>query len=133
MDIRAPFSKLKKKVKRRLAGSKRNPDEPGAGVGEVGFDSTNSLMRQGPTGQSPQPDEPGRMLVDEGKNDEERREMDTDGGEVEQTRSHPHPDSEVRVGGGPTERKEVDGETVELADPSPLIILIPPGGQPHST
>ena len=45
MDVREPFSRLKKKIKHRLTGSKHKSDRTEADAGEERADATGSLPR----------------------------------------------------------------------------------------
>jgi len=47
-DIRGSLSEMEKKVKHRLEGRKRKPDEMGADPGGEGPDSTSSLPQPEP-------------------------------------------------------------------------------------
>jgi len=151
MEFRDSFSKLKKKVKHRLTGSKPKPDKTGADVGGERVDSTGSLAGAGPrvvAGSShdqgheanadggrvistvPQQDEPDSAPARGSVDDKERRGAYIDRGEVEKTHSHVHlVDVEVAEGSGPAERKDIDGERIY---PSPSITSIPRDGKPDS-
>jgi len=48
MSLRNPFSGLKKKLKRRLAGGRHEPDGGGTDIGGEGDDWTGSLAQPGP-------------------------------------------------------------------------------------
>jgi len=155
MKFRDSFSKLKKKVKHVLAGSKPKPDKTGADIGGGRVDSTGSLAGAGPhviAGGShdqegdevnvdggrvistvPQQDEPDPAPARGSVDDKERRGADIDRGEVEQTHSYLHSvDVEVAEGSGPAERKDVDGVKVERLYPSPSVTSILHDGKPDS-
>jgi len=142
MEFRDSFSRLKKKVKHRLAGSKPKLNETGADVGGERVESTGSRPGSEPhvvaggshdqeegeanvgggqvisTVRLPQPDEPVSVLTRGSANDQERKEADID---VEVTEG-----SEL-VGG-----KEIDREKVEPVYPSPSTTSIPRHGKPDS-
>jgi hypothetical protein len=125
MDIREPFSKLKKKIKHRLTGSKHKPGKTGIDAGGEEVDTPGSLPRPEPhfvaggshdqeggeggtvggrdfsTNQPPQSSEPEHVPGDESESDQEEGGADIDGKDASQTHSHPHPDVEVVVGSGP--------------------------------
>jgi len=147
MGFRDSFSRLKKKVKHRLTGSKPK-------LNETGVDSTGSrpgsesrVVAGGSHDQEgkqshadggqvpstirlPQPDEPGSVLTHGSANDQERREGDAD---VEQASSHLHSvDVEVAEGSGPAEGKDIGKEKVERVDPSPSTTSISHGGKHDS-
>ena len=158
MEFRDSFSKLKKKVKHRLTGSRPKPEKTGADISGERVDSTGSHPGSEPhvaaggghdqegkepnvdggqvrsTIQLPQPDEPGSVPTRESANDQERRKADVDGRGVEKPYSHLNSDVEVTVGSELTEGKDVDldGEKVERADPSPSTTSISHGGKPES-
>jgi hypothetical protein len=129
------FSKLKKKVKHRLAGSKHKPEKTGDDAGGEGTDATGSLPRPEPHGvvdggrdqggsegiavgeqvfsanQPPLPSEPEPVPGGGGEDDQGGGEADDDGREGSQ--SHP-------VGSGPGQDGDgADGGTVEQVHPSP--------------
>jgi len=105
-DIRDSFSRLKGKVKRRLAGSKRKPERTGADAGGNRADPTSSLPQAGP-----------RVVVGGGR-DREGWEAGVDGGEAGQKYPHSRPsDGEVGVGSGPSRRTE----RVHTSPPTPSI------------
>ena len=155
MEFRDSFSKLKKKVKHRLTGSKPKSNSTRADVGGENVESTGSRLESGPRvvaggghnqegkepstdgGQVlspirlPPPDEPGPAPACGSVNDQERRGADIDRREVEQTHSHLHSvDVEVTEGRGPVEGKDNDREKVEQLDPSSPILQ---EGKPDST
>jgi len=123
MDIRNPFSGLKKRIKHRLGKSKRNPDGIGANAGGERIDSTSSLQHLEPhvvAGEShdqvntvgervfstdrPQPDEPESAPTHGSENGQEAEAIPRD--------PRPHSDSEVGVGSGSSrevERFPLDG------------------------
>ena len=146
MDIRTPFSRLKKKVKHRLAGNKPNSDKTGADVsGSERLDSTSSPLGPGPDvvadggrnreenrsnpGQARLTDRP-LQPFDEGENDREGGEAG-DGGGASTTGSHPLPAVDVVVGTGPSrEGNNVDEEKVGQAyHRSPSNLSIPHSGR----
>lgn len=153
MDMRAPFSKLKKKIKHRLTGRKSNPDKQGADKARL--DPTGSPRGPGPhvvaggshdqegdgsdvggpevhsTILPPQPDEPGRAPADEVEN-EEGSEAEIDGGEISQRNSRSFSNVEVVVGS----RSSREGDGEERAGQiyrSPSTLSIPHGGKSDST
>jgi len=153
MEFRNSFSRLKKKVKHKLAGSKSKSTKAGADTGGSGLDPTGSHPGSEPhlvasdghdqegsganTDESairpPQPDEPSSVQAPGDANDQERKDPDIDGGGVEQTYPDLHPvDIEVAEGSGPAEGKDADGEKVEQLDPSPPTTSIPHDGKPNS-
>jgi len=123
-DKRNPFSGLKKRLKLRLVGSKRNPDGTGVNAGGEGGDSTSSLPQPEPhivAGESchgegdrvdvaggplfttdgpPQPDGPESHPAHGSDTGQEEGEASVEGGETDQSHSHPHPDVKVAVGSG---------------------------------
>ena len=144
MEFRDSFSRLKKKVKHQLTGSKPKPEKTGADVGGSRLDPTGSHLGSEPhfvasgghdqegrganvdegqitsTIQLPQPDEPNSVPTPGSANDEERGEADVDGRGIEQTHSQSLSlDVGVTVGSEPSEGKDIDGEKVERVDPSP--------------
>ena len=143
------FSRLKKKVKHRLAGSAPKQKNTGANVGGESVDSTGSRPTpephvvaggydqegkepnadggQGlPMTQLPQLDESGFVSAFESVNDQERGEADTGEGGVEEPHS-------VTEGSEHTERKDIDGEKLEQVYPSPSTASIPYNGKSDST
>jgi hypothetical protein len=140
------FSKLKKKVKHRLAGSKYKPEKIGAETGGEGTDATGSLPRpephvvvgggreQGGSGANavreqvfsanrpPRPSEPESVPGDGGEGDQGEGGADVDGREGSQR----HP-----VGSGPGRDEDgVDGGTVEQVHPSPSTPPLVQSGNP---
>ena len=149
MEFRDSFSRLKKKVKHRLTGSKPKPNKTGADIGGESFDPTGSRSESEPhvvaggsrdqggkesnksgsqilsTIRLSRPDDPGPVLARGSINDQGRRGTDVDGGEIEQT--HPHlllTNVEVAEGSG-AEGKDIDGEEVERGGPSPFTTSVP--------
>jgi hypothetical protein len=139
------FSKLKKKVKHRLAGSKHRPDRTGTAAGGERVDATGSLPQPGPhvvasgdhdqeggnanaVGEQVLPanrpwrlSEPEPVPGGESENDQEG-EADVDGREDSQKHS---------MGSGPgKEGNGADGGTVEQVNPSPSTPSIPRGENP---
>jgi len=130
-DIRGSLSKMKKKVKHRLAGRKRKPDEMGAGPGGEGPDSTSSLPQPEPhveageiddqeeagvnaagehvpsTDRPPQPDGSESVPAHGNDNAQEGGEENVDGGGASQVHSHSYPDVEVVGSGHSGEPEEV--------------------------
>ena len=127
-EFRDSFSRLKKKVKYRLTGSKPKPNGPGADVGGERVESTGSRLGSEPhviaggshdqegdganvgggqiisTVRLPQPDDPGSVLTRGSANDQEGMETDVD---VEVTE-----ESELAEG------REIDVEKIERVYPS---------------
>jgi len=145
-DMRDSLSKMKKRVKQRLTGRKRKPDETGANPSGGGADSTTWL---------PPPDLPvvagksrdrrgdGRSAAEEqhfstdrplqsggpesgpvpgSNNDQEGGETSADGGGSSQKYSQPHPDAGIERSGEP-----------EGVCPSPPVPPISHDGEPDST
>lgn len=145
MDIRDSFSRLKKKVKHRLPGSRRRPDETepdaegslsrpesyfaggGQEGGEVGaagqqvqpIDSPLKLDGPEPTPASGSGDQGGEAAVD-GRGTNHRY-------------SYLHSDAEVTTGSGLTQEGDHAGEEVKQADPSPSVLPIPQTVEHDST
>jgi hypothetical protein len=153
MEFRDSFSRLKKKVKRRL-GSKPKPNKTRADVSGERVDSTGSCPgselhvvaggshdqggkepsanggQASPTTHTPQQDEPGSVPERRSINNDERRGADADGGEVEQTHSYLcSVDVEVVEGFAPAEGKDIGGEEVERVHPSPSTTPLPHDGK----
>jgi len=123
-DMRGSLSRMKKKLKHRLTGGKREPDGTEANPDEETTDSTSSLPQPGPhvvaggshdqegdrvnvagervfsTDRPSQPAEPESVPAREGDNGQGGEVADVDRGEASQRHSHPHPDVEVAVGSG---------------------------------
>jgi len=102
-DIRDSFSRMKKKVKHRLTGSKRKPDRTGADARGERTDSTGSLPRPEPrvvTGGGH--DQGGNGANTDGRQaystDLGRREVDIGGGEFSQSHSYLRSDVESAMG-----------------------------------
>ena len=157
MEFRNSFSKLKKKVKHRLTGSRPKPNKTGVDVGGSSLDPTSPHPGSEPylvvggchdqegsganvgegqvisTVQLSQQDEPGIVPTHGSANDQERRERDVDKREVEETHPYLHSDAEVVEGSGPAGEKDIDGEKVERLDPSPSTTSNPHDGKPDST
>ena len=98
-DIRDSFSRMKKKIKHKLTGSKRKPDRTGADARGGGTDSTGSLSRPEPrvvTGGVH--DQGGNGANTDGRQaystDLGRREVDIGGGEFSQSHSYLRSDVE---------------------------------------
>jgi len=150
MDIRNPFSRLKKKVKR--LGNKQKPGRPG-GVADGESAGPDNLFPQpephvvanggegngadeggqqaGPTDQPLQPDEPELLPADGGENERGAGEAYTDGRKVSPVYSHPHLDVGIEVGskprrGGSGDDREESGQ-VYPHPPSPSVLH---GGEP---
>ena len=141
------FSKLKKKVKRQLAGSKHKPEKTGADTGGEGTDATGSLPRpephvvvgggrdQGGSGVNTvgeqvfsanrRPSEPEPVPGGGGEDDQGGGEADIDGREGSQR--HPVGSGPGRDGGG------TDGGTVERVHPSPSTPPLVQSGNPDGT
>ena len=157
MEFRDSFSRLKKKVKRRLTGSKQN--KTGSDVCGETVESTGPRAGSDPRvviGRRPQPRRKriqrrrrSRPFGDStpstgwarfcartwggGVSDRERRGTDVDRREVEREHSHLHPaDVEVAEGGGPAEGKDIDWENVKRVHPSPSTIPILHDRKPDS-
>jgi hypothetical protein len=134
MDIREPFSRLKKKIKHRLTGGKDKPSRTGTDTGGERVGTIGSLPRPEPhvagsghdqegsgvsivgeqvfsTNRPPQPDEPDSVPGGESESDREGGEVDADGREGSQRNSVK---SGLRRGGN-----DADGERVERVHPSP--------------
>jgi len=131
MDLGDSFSKLKKKVKRRLAGKKRKLDGKEAGAdGEIAG-STSLLLQQEPhvvagdgegsganadgrqlcsTVPPLQPDEPAPVPVSGSENDQGEGAVDVDGREVSQNYPPLHSDIGVVMGSGPGRGDDIDEE-----------------------
>ena len=157
MEFRDSFSRLKKKVKHRLTGSKPKPKKTGADVGEERVDLMGSRPgsesrvvvggghdqegKEANLGESQvlskirlQQDEPGSVLACGSIGGQERREADADGGEAEQTHSHLHlVDVEGAERSGPAEGKDIDREKVGQFDPSSSTTSTPHHGKSDST
>jgi len=108
MDVREPFSKLKKKLKHRLTRSKRQP-------GGAGADSDGE--RAGPAGSLPQPG-PNVVVGGDGENRPQQNEPVSALGSVTAAESE-----NDRAG------SDTDGEKVE----QPSVPSIPRSGKPDST
>ena len=144
MDIREPFSRLKKKIKHRLTGSKHKPDKIGADAS--GERADGPLPRPGPhvvagggrdqegsgsnavgeqvfsTNPPPQPDKPEPVSGDKSENDQEEGDADLVGREGSQRNS---------MGSGPgREGNGADGGKAEQVDPSPSTSSLVRGGKP---
>jgi len=155
MEFRDSFSRLKKKVKHRLTGSK--PNKTGSGVVGETVDSTGSRPESEPhvvvggghdqegkesyadEGQVlstiglPQLDEPSSAPARGIVNNRERRRADFEGREVEQAHSHLHSvDVEIAEGSGPAEGNDIDLENVKRVYPSPSTTPIPRDRKPDS-
>ena len=140
------FSKLKKKIKHRLTGSKHKPGRTGADAGGERVDATGSLPRPGPhvvasgdhdqeggeanaVGEQVLPaNRPSRPTTPEpvpegGSENGQEGEVDVDGREDSQKHS---------MRSGPSkEGNGADGGTVEQVYPSPSTPSIPRGGNPN--
>jgi len=145
-DMRNSLSKMKKRVKQRLTGRKRKPDETGANPSGGGADSTTPLpppdlhiaagksrdrRGDGPNAAEEQSFSTDLLLQSGGPgsgpargsdNGQEGEETGVDGGGASQRYSYPHPD----VG------SERSGEP-EGACPSPPVPPISHDGEPDST
>ena len=130
MDLGDSFSKLKKKVKHRLAGKKRKPggNEAGAdweiarpagsfprpehhivtGDGEGGGAKADGRQAHS-TGPSLQPDEPESVSAGGSENDQGEGGSDVEGNEVSQSYPHLHLDVRVSMGSGPGRGDYVGG------------------------
>ena len=124
MDIRNPFSRLKKKVKR--LGNKQKPGIAGADADGESAGPDNPLPRPephvvgnradeggeqaGPTDQPPQLDEPELLLANRGENDPGAGEADIDGRKASSMHLHPPSDAEVWAGSGPCQGGDEDEE-----------------------
>ena len=154
-EIRGSFSRLKKKLKHRLTGSKREPGRTGAGEhGESinpagphtraespvvaggrrdrGGDGANVDGRRARSTDRPQqPDEPESAPASGSENDQERREADADGRVISYSRLRP--DVEVTAGSGSSrDGGDPDGKA-ERVYPSPSPASIPHSETPDST
>ena len=154
MDFRDSLSRLKKKLKHPLTGSKRKPDRTGAGASEERVDRAGPLLQPEPhitvggghdegsgsnadvrqvhpTDRSPQPGQPLSVPVHRSEHDQE---TNVDGRGVSQGDSHPHSDAEVVVGSGPSrEGNGGNDKKFEQVYLSPSAPSIPYGGNPDST
>jgi len=150
MDIRNPFSKLKKKLKR--LGNKLKQGRTGADTNGESAGSVNPLpqpephvvandgevngadeggQQAGPTDQPPQLDEPELSLANEGENDQGVGEAYIDGGGVDPMYSHPHSDVGIEVGSKPCRGQNGDDEEEDRQIcPHPLFPPVPHGGEP---
>lgn len=142
MDFQKSFSKLKEKVKHRLAGKKRKPGGTGADAVGERADPAGPLPRPEPhvvagggsAVRPPQPDEPGPVLVCGDEGDQEGGEVDVDGREVSRRHSPLHPDVGVAARSEPNrEGNDADGEKVGQVHPSPSTTPIPHIVKPDST
>jgi len=125
MDIRTPFSRLKKKVKHRLAGNKPNPNKAGSNVSGERLDPMSSFLhpesdaiaggREGYSADSRQTRSTDRLLqpAGGGENDQE---AESDGGGTNPGGSHllSTADVVVRTGLG-QEGKDIDEEKADQA------------------
>jgi hypothetical protein len=152
-EIRGSFSSLKKKVKRRLAGRKRESGRTGAGARGESVDPAGPPPQAEPpvvagghhdgdgnganadgqqvhsTDRPQQPDEPESVPAHGSENDQERGEGDVDERVVRY--SHPRPDAEMTVESGRgRDGKDPDGKKVEQAYPSLSTASIPHSGTP---
>jgi len=136
-DIRDSFSKLNKRIKRGLKGSKRKPDKTGAdargervdptgvaGSGRGGNETGADARQARPTDRAPQ-----QESMSAGGSDDDQRggEADIYGSEVTQRYSHLDPDVEVAITVGGRRSGEV-----ERVYPPPSISSIPYDGEPDS-
>jgi len=144
-----PFSRLKKKVKHRLAGGAPKQKKTGADVGGESVDPIGSRSTPEPHAVAGGRDQEGKEPNADGGqvlpmtrlsqlggsdfvsafksvNDQGRGEADIGGREVEDPHS-------VTEGSEPTERKDIDGEKLEQVYPSPSTTSIPHDGKPDST
>ena len=135
MDIRDSFSRLKKKLKLPLAGSRHKPGRAGAGCDG---DPTNSLPRPKPhvvdhdreearsTDRLSQPNELEPVPAHGSENGRGERE----GRGVSQKDSHPRPNVEAGAGSGHGREGDDDsGEEVERVYPSLPAPSIPYDGE----
>ena len=153
MDIRESFSRLKKKFK--FHGSKGKPDRAGADPGGEGVGPAGSLLRSVPhvvasgghnqedrasadrqqtrSTDSPLPPNLTEPVPSHGSNDDPQgSEGGVVGGGLSQNHFHPHPDTNLVAGSGPSRKwNEVDGEKVGQIDPSPSTPLITHSGKPN--
>jgi len=145
-DMRDSLSKMKKRVKQRLTGRKRKPDETGANPSGGAADSTTSLPPpdpqvvadesldrggDGPNASEEQPFSTDRPLQPGGPEsgpapgsdkDQGGEETGVDVGRANQRYSHPHPDVGSERSGKP-----------EGACPSPPVPPVSHGAEPDST
>jgi len=142
--IRDSYSRLKKKFKHKLMGSKPKPDRTELDAHGERVGSSGSLPRPEPhvvagghdqgrnvadmDGQQvcsadllPQQDEPGPAPA-RGSRDERGTETDVDGREASQRYSQVHPDVEAAMGSG-------RGGEIECIRPSPSTPSIPHSGK----
>jgi len=144
MDIRNPFSRLKKKVKR--LGTKQKPGRPGTDAdgesarldnlfpqlephvvanGGEGNGADEGGRQAGPTDQPPQLDEPELLLANRGKNDRVG-ETYIDGRKVSPMYSHLHLDVGIEVGSKPCQGgnrdDEEEGGQIYPHPPSPSVL-----------
>jgi len=134
MDIRKPFSKLKKKLKHKLTGRKRESDGMKIGSDGERSDSTSSFPRpehnvaagSSEAGRPPQPNNPGSMPSAESETYRAEGEVHIGGREASQRLSHVHPDAEGATESVPNGEGS-DANTVEgvgRVHPSPSTVLI---------
>ena len=150
MDIRNPFSRLKKKVKG--LGRKQKPGKTGTGADansvtpdnlppqseshvvaddREGNGADEDGQKAGPTDQPPQRDEPEPVPANGGEDGQGGGEADLDGGKVSPMYSHAHPDVEVVAGGGPCrDGNGADGDDSGQFRSRSYLASIPHGGEP---
>ena len=132
MEFRNSFSKLKKKVKHRLEGSKPKPTKTGVDVGGSKVDPMGSLPGAEP------------HVVAGGGHDKEGSGANADGGQVLSTIRLPQPDELSSIPahgsvnsqerrGARAEGNLMDGEKVERVDPSPPTASVLHDGKSDST
>jgi len=114
--MRASFSRLKKKLKHGLTGSKRKPDRTEADAPGSNVDGRQAR----PTDRAPQPES---MPTGGSDNNKQRRVAGVDEREVSQRSSRLDPDVEIVVGS----RRSGEAEGVH---PPPSTPPIPRGGKP---
>jgi len=151
MDIRKPFSRLKKKVKR--LGSKLKPGRTGAAVDGESVDPDGPFLQPGPqivaddgegngadaggqqTGlmdQPPQLDGPELVQASGSENDQGGGEADVDGRKVSLMYSRPQPDLKVGMESGPDRGDGANGEGDKHFHSSSSTPSIPHIGEPNS-
>lgn len=148
MDMRGPFSRLKKKLKHsgskhksdRMAGTDfgKEREDPAtspsivAGGGHNRVDRAKDGWRISSTNEPPSPsDVPGPALAGRSEGNQGGGDGGIDGVEASQRDSHPHSDVKVVAGSGPgLEGSESYRENVGRVHPSPSTTSIQLSGKP---
>jgi len=125
-DIRDSFSRLKKKIKHELTGSKHKPDRIGPDAPGERAKPTGKAdgRRDRSTNQAPQLE---YVPAGGSDNDQRKEEVDVRGTEVSQRSPHLSPDADVAVTVGSRHSGEVERICPSSSTPS-----IPHGGNPDS-